>query len=216
MDFHEQKIRILTLIPTAFRCLLIAATLLVSSCASLPHRNCSGAYSLVESNWYKKYMQAAGVKPLCPTRDPGLKIFRLTWLRSFHNPIVVTISRRENEVSLEAMRLGGMGGYGPGKIVERRKVDLGVEDFDAFVSIIDSIGFWGLKSDREVFEEMQLWAISQGSIITRADGAMWIIEGATHAAAYAVDRWGPDDGPFFDAGLFLLEKSGIDLNGPIY
>jgi hypothetical protein len=191
--------------------ILFAITL--TSCASLSSSECSGVYKLDGMGWYKEQMQAAHVRPLCATQNVLNESFRLIWLRSFHNPIVVTLTKRPSGIRLEAVRLDGAGGYEPGRIVERKIVDLTVSEYQEFVTLTQEMKFWSLKSYDQILDEAMS---NNGEIIIGTDGARWVLEGANSDAAHAADRWSPDKGPFLEASLFLLNKSGISLNGPVY
>jgi hypothetical protein len=182
-----------------------------SACATA--KTCSGVYLLEDMGWYEKQMKAAGAKPLCSTGSAAAERYRLIWLRSFHNPIIVTLVRRGDSIELTSVRLDGAGGYAPGRVVERKQVALSVAEFNEFRSYLGQMNFWNLKSEDQLRKEAQS---ETGEVIVGMDGAQWILEGASETDAHAADRWSDVDGPFKDAALFLLNKSSIDINGPIY
>ena len=90
---------------------------------------------------------------------------------------------------------------------------LSVAEFGEFSSYLRQMNFWNLKSGDQLREEAES---GSGEVIVGMDGAQWILEGARESDAHAADRWSDLDGPFKDAALFLLHKSSIDINGPIY
>lgn len=185
----------------------------MAACASATAKTCSGVYQLEDMGWYEDQMKAAGAKPLCSTGSGAVERYRLIWLRSFHNPIIVTLARRGESVELTSVRLDGAGGYAPGKVVERKKVALSVAEFGEFRSYLRLMNFWNLKSGDQLRGEAES---ETGEVTVRMDGAQWILEGASETDAHAADRWSDVDGPFKNAALFLLRKSSIDINGPIY
>jgi hypothetical protein len=189
------------------------ATLLVAACSSAASETCSRIDRLEDKAWYEKHMEAAGVRPLCATNLAAVERYRLIWLRSFHNPIVVTLERNGASVELQAVRLDGAGGYEPGKIVEKRDRSLSMEEFREFSTSLHEMDFWTLKTLDQLRREA---ASESDAIIVSADGARWILEGATEKSAHCADRWSDASGPFIDAALFLLRKSGVHINGPLY
>jgi hypothetical protein len=195
------------------RAYLFATLLLVAACSSAASETCSRIDSLDNKAWYQKHMEAAGVRPLCATNSAAVERYRLTWLRSFHNPIVVTLERNGASIEVTAIRLDGAGGYEPGKIVEKRARYLSMDEFREFSTSLHKMDFWTLKTLDQLRREA---ASESDAIIVGADGARWILEGATEKFAHCADRWSDASGPFIDTALFLLRKSGVYINGPIY
>ena len=69
-------------------------------------------------------------EPLLFNKSLDSDIIRVTWLRSFHNPIVITLEKKKGQYTLHWKRCDGMGGYDPGTLVEDsgKIVDRGVWD----------------------------------------------------------------------------------------
>jgi len=195
------------------RIFITALIIIVSACTIIPNENCSGVYSLDGMGWYESQMKAAGAKPLCKTVKDQNEAFRFTWLRTFHNPIVVTLEKEGDKVHLDGVRLDGAGGYKPGKIVEKIRTILTVEEYAEFSRLIGQLDFRSLKTQDQLMDEALRVS---GELIIGTDGAQWVFEGANFQYAHSVDRWSLDKGPLKEAGLYLLEKSKIKLNGPVY
>src|SRR5690349_17978501 len=102
----------------------------IATCEVASAETCSGVFALEDMGWYKEHMEAAGATPLCATGSKVVERYRLIWLRSFHNPILVNLIRNGDQISLSAVRLSGTGGYKPGRVVERKKASLSRTEFD--------------------------------------------------------------------------------------
>lgn len=195
---------------------IVVLSILLQGCASITDRTCSGVYSLEDMGWYERKMKAAGARPLCSTDSPRIERYRLIWLRTFHNPIIVTLTRTDREIELVGVRLDGAGGYQLGRVAERKHVALPYTEFAEFGSYLEQMDFWRLKSRDELIKGVRDARTNLEEIVVSTDGAQWILEGADANRAHSADRWSDADGPFQDAALFLLRKSGINLNGPVY
>lgn len=186
----------------------------ISSCSAMSHKSCSGVYALDDGmGWYKDQLQAAREKPLCVTPSANTEQFRFTWLRTFHNPIVINLSRFGGKYVVKAVRLDGYGGYEPGKIVENHSKSLTEQEYRKFSSLFENLEFSKLKTLKQLNEE----AIeNNGDLVIGFDGAQWIFEYSNNQYAHSIDRWSLDGGPLREIAIYLLEKSGININGPIY
>ncbi|MBP7705707.1 MAG: hypothetical protein KA243_00510 [Candidatus Aminicenantes bacterium] len=132
--------------------------------------------------------------------DPAYHGYRFLWLRSFHPSIAVRIDvEPSGRGVLTAKRLSGKGGYHPGRLVEARSKDLSARTARAFLDRLARADFWhSLPLDR-----------------SGLDGAYWILEGVKDGSYHIEERWSPARGAFRNACLFLLERSGLDID-PVY
>jgi hypothetical protein len=147
-------------------------------------------------NWYSKHLRVMSEPSLScgPIKDSD--DYRFTWLRSFHKPIAVRISRSKNEVYLKATELSGAGGYSPGEISRRVEKSVSEADWESVLKLLGKVDFWNLPT-RE--ERLGL------------DGAEWIFEGRQDGKYHIVDRWSPKDGPYHELGLLFLKLSGLSI-----
>lgn len=130
----------------------------------------SAVFSL---NWYSSHLKALE-EPVLRDSLPA-KIFRFTWLRTFHNPIVIRIENRNNTVTIYWKVNDGEGGYEPGKIIENKSKTLTLKEWTGIVDKINAINFWNLPStENEILGD---------------DGAQWILEGKELGKYHVVDRW---------------------------
>lgn len=124
--------------------------------------------------------------------------YRFTWLRTFHNPITVRVSRRHGAGELIAVVLDGAGGYEPGNVSHAVRRALGPGEWQRIEAGLDPIGFWSLRPTGRVDE-------------TGCDGAEWILEGRRAGRHRVETRWSPDDGPYRQFGLTLVEMAGLQM-----
>lgn len=150
-------------------------------------------FAVFKINWYSKHLYALN-EPVLSDTIAG-QIFRFTWLRSFHNPIVVRIENIDNSVKLYWKVSDGAGGYEPGEIIENQIKDLTMSDWERFSERIDKSDFWNLPT---VLNEL-----------TGTDGAQWILEGKTFGKYHVVDRWG--GASIYSICMELLEMTNLKI-----
>jgi len=125
-----------------------------------------------------------------------LKIFRFTWLRTFHNPIVIGLENNNDSITLYWKVCDGAGGYDPGKIIQNKSKVLTIKEWNDFVASVDLVNFWNLPTEDE---EM-----------IGTDGAQWILEGKELGKYHVVDRW--IGGNIKSVCLKLLELTDLKIN----
>ena len=124
-------------------------------------------------NWYSEFLSALDEPVLSDTLNT--KIYRFTWLRSFHHPVVIRLENNNDTISLFWKMSDGEGGYSAGKIIIDEKKSLTPADWNKINGAINSIGFWNLPTT----EDRMLGT----------DGAQWILEGKRLGKYHVVDRW---------------------------
>lgn len=129
--------------------------------------------ALFHINWYSFHLNALEEPVLSDTLP--IKVFRFTWVRTFHNPIVIGLENNNDSIILYWKVCDGAGGYEPGKITENKSKVLTIKEWTDFVSSINSINFWNLPTTQ--------------SGILGTDGAQWILEGKELGKYHVVDRW---------------------------
>lgn len=146
------------------------------------------------SDWYGKFLKAFKEKPLFETSNKELEIYRFTWLRTFHHPVVIKIEKQKDKVSISFKELDGLGGYKPGKIINNEKNSMGKENWCKFIKLLNETDYWQMKTQDDVLGE---------------DGASWILEGVKENRYHVVDRWSPSGGKYREACVYLLKLSGF-------
>jgi len=123
--------------------------------------------------WYSKYLAAMNEPVLF--NSESARIFRFTWLRTFHNPIVIGMKNEKNKITLYWKVSDGMGGYEPGFIILNQSKELPLNEWNDFSNKINTTDFWN-KSSR-------------GNEISGTDGSIWILEGKDLGKYQVIDSW---------------------------
>jgi uncharacterized membrane protein len=151
-----------------------------------------------QAEWYATHLRAAQEKPLyrvsLDAASGVVRTYRFTWLRSFHNPVVVRIEELgDGAMRLTAKRLSGYGGYGPGRIEAR------------VVRTLTHAEVAKLQRTLSTSRPLELPVRDCGP---GPDGSNWIVE-ANEAGRYRyIYRWTPEHGPIRDLGLLFLNFTG--------
>ena len=150
--------------------------------------------------WYGKHLRAMN-EGLLTDADAGQHVYRLTWLRTFHHPMVFRLAiAQDGTVELHVKVTSGAGGYDPGVLTVNKTIHLTKVQADIMLAGLEQIEFWTMTSYLER---------------TGVDGAEWIVEGVKNARYHVVDRWSPEGSAFQFWALSLMWLSGMDLE-PIY
>jgi hypothetical protein len=121
--------------------------------------------------------------------------FRFTWLRSFHPPVAVRVSRSRGAVDLIATEMSGSGRAAPDGVVDQPRRRLSSTEWEDLEGAFVRADFWRLTS---VTDDLN------------PDGAHWIVEGRVGSRYHVVDRWGPR-GRFRDLGIAFIKVSGLSI-----
>lgn len=156
--------------------------------------------------WYSTELYALGEKPLPGyTKDANAEVYRLMVLPTWGNAIAVGIQRHGPLYSLSARRLDGQAGYGPGKLVETKAIDLNADDSKTLETLIQNLDFFKLPTSDHVMG---------------FDGDEWILEGVSQGQYHVIDRWCATSNTrkrgltaFIAFSKFLLRESALS-QGP--
>ena len=141
--------------------------------------------------WYGSHLHAAGETPIF---DSPTRTLRFTWLRTFHEPVIVRVDMPAGGAALiTATELSGKGGYTPGGVARRVERRLSVEETASLARTLD---------------ETDALAQPPTGCELGADGAQWILESTGPGGYVFVDEWTPRDGPVRALGLHLIELTG--------
>ena len=152
--------------------------------------------ALFRINWYSQHLTALD-EPMLSDSLPT-KVFRFTYLRTFHNPIVIGLANSNDTITIYWKVCDGAGGYAPGNLVEDKSKKLTLKEWEDFTEKINAIKFWDLPSTNN----------SMG-----CDGSQWILEGKTLGKYHVVDRWG--GGELKDICKKLIKLTDLKL-GNVY
>jgi hypothetical protein len=120
-------------------------------------------------NWYSGDLRAFNEPVLNKVQSEN--VYRLTWLRSFHNPIVVGLEKTNHAVTVYWKERDKSG-----KIINDKSRMLTQKEWTDVVASIQAINFWNMPS---------LKLNNAGAL----DGAQWILEGKASGSYHVVDRW---------------------------
>ncbi len=127
--------------------------------------------------WYSAELHALGEIPLSEfTRDVDAEVYRLMILPTWGNAIAVRIYKRGNLYRLSASRTDGQAGFDPGKSVEAKDLDLGVDDSKTLEGLLRDLNFFMLPTDDDFN-------------FRGFDGDEWVLEGVSQGRYHVVDRW---------------------------
>jgi hypothetical protein len=137
-----------------------------------------------------------------PDIAQATEIYRLFWLRTFDNPVVIRVYSLRGEKYIVAKQTDGKAGYGMGKLVKSVSRKLTDSEWCEFINLLDKADFWH-KNKLDV-------------ATLANDGAMWDLEGVREGRYYSTAEQSPIEGSFYDACVYLMKISGlnIDKNSP--
>ena len=145
---------------------------------------------------YSWFLWAMKEPLLYPDKKDEKEVFRFTWLRTFHEPIVIRIEHLADNFRLIWKINDGHGGYSPGKntIVNEKEISKSV--WDEFQVLVKQASF----EDLPILEHNRT-----------VDGAAWILEWKTPSRYYITDRQSPIDGDtnYAQIGEYLIRLAGV-------
>lgn len=122
------------------------------------------------------------------------EMYRFLWLRSFHNPISITIANIEEKISLNWKRTNAEGDYETGILVENKTIALDLEKWNNFKELLNTSNYW--KNPSILVGE---------DIIEVLDGASWVIEGIAN------NKYHLSEINVTELGRFLIENTEMDI-----
>jgi len=143
--------------------------------------------------WYSRQLKAMNELPLGALENED-ESYRFLWLRTFHHPISIRVSRTGDHYFMEVKQLSGLGGYEPGTLDVNWGCAISEDEWDLFLTHLEHSNFWLMPA--------------QGDVVS-TDGAQWIMEGYRESRYHVVDRQSPAPGAYADACLYLLRQSGL-------
>ena len=150
-----------------------------------------------ERDWFSAHISAAKEQPLTPIRPT--ETHRFTWLRSFHQPVVVRV-HCDDSCDVTTKVLSGLGGYGPGKIVSNSQRTL------------NSVEKTKLQ---DVLLAASLWDGQPATDTLGMDGAQWIFESRVGERYIAWNVWSPayetQFQTFQELCLYFLDLSELEI-----
>ncbi len=150
--------------------------------------------ALLSQNWYSEQLYALDEPALY--NQTAKTVYRLTWLRTFHNPVAVRIEKTGTQYMLYWKVCNGAGGYNPGKLTINKSKEISEQEWNIFIS----------KLQAAHFNDIPVKADNIGS-----DGSEWIIEGMDDNHYHIAYRWTPRGTDFQKCGLYLIKLTGLKI-----
>lgn len=147
--------------------------------------------------WYSRHLSTAGEAAIRLSKNET--IYRFTWLRTFHSPILIRVQCSEH-CDMHATVLSGAGGYDPGEIEDQFDRALTDEESEKLTSLFEATNFWvGQPNSR----------------VNGRDGAQWIFEASDGDRYMAWDVWSAASedqySEFTELCMHLLELTGFKI-----
>ncbi len=147
--------------------------------------------------WYSKHLAALTEESLWEKRSvKDLFVYRFISLPTWSNPTSITFNPNEDGTGmLIVKKTDGHGGYGPGKLVYNKTINLDKNQSNEVLNQFIKINFWKLPTEGGI----------QGD-----DGTQWIIEGVKDGQYHVVDRWVTKDSDVYGVGITLLKLAEVE------
>lgn len=145
-------------------------------------------------NWHEIQLKSLEEDCLADRKaEAGTVIYRFTWLRSFHHPIVIRIEKSDNKVNLYWKTGKGLSGYHPQGIRKSGKKRLNIENWENFEQYLEKADFENLPNVKKIM---------------MTDGAQWTLE-KKDSKEYKIHNTNWPQKDFKNACLYLLELTNI-------
>src|SRR3984957_11792076 len=152
--------------------------------------------------WYAMYLTALKERPLCCNSSGSAEVYRFTWLRTFHHPVVISL---EHDLK--------------GRWLMHTKVSSGAGGYEPGILGLDLVRSMSSDYTRQLRDTMSVnsifWNTEAQDSSVGFDGAEGIIESRVGDNYHFVDRWSPSYGLIHDIGLQFLALSGAKFD-PVY
>jgi hypothetical protein len=140
-------------------------------------------------------------RPLNAMPDCVNEAYSLTWIPSFHPPVVVRVWRSGSEAFIVAKELDSSWRMEFGSIKQTNSRSLTPAEWRYFIRMLNQASYWELP---ETADE-----------ILPNDGAMWIVEGLTSKRYHWVRRRVPNQ-QFAEICKHMIELSGLETAHVLY
>jgi hypothetical protein len=129
-------------------------------------------------------------RPLYPLGGEEPEVYRLLFLPTFDEPVVIRLSASEGAWKAVCKRSNGRGGYDPGELTTENERELSLTQAKKFQRLRDQAEFWEMPSTED----------SAG-----LDGSQAVLEGVRPGRYHVVDRWSPHGTPYAKLVQFMLK-----------
>jgi hypothetical protein len=134
-----------------------------------------------KASYYTRYLSAMKEPSVKAPLAEGVKrVFRFTYLRSFHGPLAVRVVEKDGVIVATAIQLQKDREHRPGKIHHQKTWNLDAESSKKVQALLAQNDFWKPLNESEQ-------ALSSG-----LDGSQWIFEIHDKDGYRMLDIWSPD------------------------
>ena len=119
------------------------------------------AIDTLRNVWFSRHLIAMK-EPIIHEYRGEMEIYRFTLLRTFDQPVVVKLEKKEDSVRLISKMTSGAGGYYCGQLILDTLYSISLEKYDSLIYEIDHANFWKLPTTEHKH--------------TGVDGSEWIVE----------------------------------------
>ncbi len=153
-----------------------------------------------EALFYTKYLAAMKEPSVkAPLKKGVERVLRFTYLRSFHDPLVIRVVQKGEILTTRAVKLKMEPGYKPGKILYDKTWILKEANSKLVRSLLRQKDFWKPLNAAE--QEINIGL----------DGSQWIFEVHDKTGYRIISVWSPEASTFTDKELkeFGLDKTKL-------
>lgn len=146
--------------------------------------------------WYSQVLNSCS-EPVLFNYKGEEEIYRFSWFRSFHSPVVIRIQKKGFSFHFSAKVL--QEGYEdvPDEVIDSTERFMNFFEWHVFKEKLGKAGFWQLPV--EDTEEQGM------------DGAQWVMEGIQNGKYHVVERWSAGSSNFGDACRYLIAISDLGI-----
>jgi hypothetical protein len=180
-------------------------------------------------NWYSSTLYSFK-EPVLYQNFIGHNIYRFLWLRSFQQPVVISLHKSDGQVWLNTKMLDKQPRFldervccfskeekeeyiKEGYSVDSKRPDLMIRIADRKANITFNKNVSLSNSEWIEFENLlakaDFWKLPTSIDEESTDGSQWIIEGHFMNKYHVVDYFSPVENEYAKAGRFLIKLSGL-------
>ena len=146
--------------------------------------------------WYSQILKSLD-EPVLYNYKTTDEIYRFTWLRSFHLPVVIRIQKHNFNFSIIVKVLSERIDNEPDDVITNTSESIFFLRWMVFKNKLNKADFWNMPMKD---------TSAQGN-----DGAEWVMEGIQNGKYHFVDRWSARGSEFGEACKYLISISGLDI-----
>jgi hypothetical protein len=153
------------------------------------------ALDTASAKWYSYALHLMQEKPIFNDKSKN-ETYRFLWLRTFHHPVAIRITKSFSNYTIYWKLLNGLGGYGLGKLSIQKEKKITRQNWDGFMLKLKQLNFWELKKG--------------ANDVMGNDGSNWVLEGKTPQKYHVIGAWTPK-GSFYACGDYLIKLTNMNI-----